>query len=380
MIEQDRINKVIKHCVDNDKQRALIVYKNPDDRDIGILFDKCCRENDCKYNFERVGGRNVKVIRHESGSILWLMCADNLDTILVSEYDIITLYRPEDFTKNESWMIQRRLIRRKSENFIADSEDRIRIAFNDPEHDQYIVKSYTSNWRKIGLWERIRIFFTATSKREYELTRDNLEAERINAELVILLKSASTTNTVLQNEHEYLKKNRDELQDDFNNINNENGNITKVVEMITLDSEAWEGRYNKALIEGNRYAERVVKLQKEVSEVLEHSESVEDQLDKSKDQLAKAKNEAKQAKRIATIAKSKATKLQDVINITDEADLSERLNDARNKIVKFEGQIAAKDSDIIRIRRDYTDLQYQLDSATQEVKDLKIFAGVDKLV
>ena len=367
MIEKTRIMKIREYCVNNEKSRALIAFKDSNDNNIDSLLNDLIHKDDATI---AAIGHSI-IVRFVSGSILYCVdCKHAMDNILSSEYDRITLYKPFNFTDVELNLIQNRLIDRGNKEHLILDEDDISMLGKTVLASEF--ENLESN--KISIIDRLTILFTGKSKNENMLYGALIRSDGALNECEVLIKSKTAAHFETHQSLLHERQMRSELQDDFDNVNRVNGENSVAIVEIQKHRNELEALYNEAGERVNTIGHamyekdhEINKLGQELKDCMANYNTLQDQCDDLDLEVTSLKKQAAQSKRRATIAEKKANELQLVIVDVEDADIV----DISKKVHELNSQLEASSHVIAQKDKATNRLTAQLKEAKAETEGYK---------
>ena len=370
MIEKIRIMKIREYCVNNEKSRALIAFKDSNDNNIDSLLNDLIHKDDATI---AAIGHSI-IVRFVSGSILHCVdCKHAMDNILSSEYDRITLYKPFNFTDVELNLIQNRLIDRGNKEHLILDEDDISMLGKTVLASEF--ENLESN--KISIIDRLTILFTGKSKNENMLYGALIRSDGALNECETLIKSKTAAHFETHQNLLHERQMRSELQDDFDNVNRVNGENSVAIVEIQKHRNELEALYNEAGERVNTIghamyekdheinklgqelqdsmkekATEIIGLQADVNKARSDRNDIQYQCDDLDLEVTSLKKQAAQSKRRATIAEKKANELQLVIVDVEDADIvdiSKKVHELNSQLEASSHVVAQKDKAMNRL-------------------------------
>ena len=352
MIEKTRIMKIREYCVNNEKSRALIAFKDSNDNNIDSLLNDLIHKDDATI---AAIGHSI-IVRFVSGSILYCVdCKHAMDNILSSEYDRITLYKPFNFTDVELNLIQNRLIDRGNKEHLILDEDDISMLGKTVLASEF--ENLESN--KISIIDRLTILFTGKSKNENMLYGALIRSDGALNECETLIKSKTAAHFETHQNLLHERQMRSELQDDFDNVNRVNGENSVAIVEIQKHRNELEALYNEAGERVNTIGHamyekdhEINKLGEELKDCMANYNTLQDQCDDLDLEVTSLKKQAAQSKRRATIAEKKANELQLVIVDVEDADIvdiSKKVHELNSQLEASSHVVAQKDKAMNRL-------------------------------
>ena len=359
MIEKTRIMKIREYCVNNEKSRALIAFKDSNDNNIDSLLNDLIHKDDATIT---ATGHSI-IVRFVSGSILHCVdCHHAMENILSSEYDRITLYKPFNFTDVELNLIQNRLIDRGNKDHLILDEDDISMLGKTVLAREF--ENLESN--KISIIDRLTILFTGKSKNENMLYGALIRSDGALNECETLIKSKTAAHFETHQNLLHERQMRSELQDDFDNVNRVNGENSVAIVEIQKHRNELEALYNEAGErvntighamyekdhEINKLGEELKDSMKELSDAKADRSTIQYQCDDLDLEVNSLKKQAAQSKRRATIAEKKANELQLVIVDVEDADIVDickKVHELNSQLEASSHVVAQKDNAMNRL-------------------------------
>ena len=352
MIEKIRIMKIREYCVNNEKSRALIAFKDSFDNNIDSLLNDLIHKDDATIT---ATGHSI-IVKFVSGSILHCVdCKHAMDNILSSEYDRITLYKPFNFTDVELNLIQNRLIDRGNKEHLILDEDDISMLGKTVLASEF--ENLESN--KISIIDRLTILFTGKSKNENMLYGALIRSDGALNECETLIKSKTAAHFETHQNLLHERQMRSELQDDFDNVNRVNGENSVAIVEIQKHRNELEALYNEAGERVNTIGHamyekdhEINKLGQELKDCMANYNTLQDQCDDLDLEVTSLKKQAAQSKRRATIAEKKANELQLVIVDVEDADIvdiSKKVHELNSQLEASSHVVAQKDKAMNRL-------------------------------
>ena len=344
--------KIREYCVNNEKSRALIAFKDSNDNNIDSLLNDLIHKDDATI---AAIGHSI-IVRFVSGSILHCVdCKHAMDNILSSEYDRITLYKPFNFTDVELNLIQNRLIDRGNKEHLILDEDDISMLGKTVLASEF--ENLESN--KISIIDRLTILFTGKSKNENMLYGALIRSDGALNECETLIKSKTAAHFETHQNLLHERQMRSELQDDFDNVNRVNGENSVAIVEIQKHRNELEALYNEAGERVNTIGHamyekdhEINKLGQELKDCMANYNTLQYQCDDLDLEVTSLKKQAAQSKRRATIAEKKANELQLVIVDVEDADIvdiSKKVHELNSQLEASSHVVAQKDKAMNRL-------------------------------
>ena len=338
--------KIREYCVNNEKSRALIAFKDSNDNNIDSLLNDLIHKDDATI---AAIGHSI-IVTFVSGSILHCVdCHHAMDNILSSEYDRITLYKPFNFTGVELNLIQNRLIDRGNKEHLILDEDDISMLGKTVLASEF--ENLESN--KLSIIDRLKILFTGKSNNEEMLYASLIRSECAGHECEVLIKSKTAAHFETHQDLLHERQMRSELQSDFNNVNSSNGEKSAAIARLQKERNELEVLYDEAGERVNTIGHamyekdhEINKLGQELKDCMANYNTLQDQCDDLDLEVTSLKKQAAQSKRRATIAENKTEHLKLSIEESESSDIvsiSADLVEVRHQLEASSHVIAQKD-------------------------------------